>query len=192
MAKDKNRFQLRKDVGADPQKENVNKSRFNLSKDLDESEVATPVQDQQTVTAQEPVVELEKRKGLRWVKIVLAIVLLALVVWFLTRSCSNESTEITTETEQLVPSDVTKDSVATDAPAQEVEPAPETVSDVVTETTTAPASKTAATPAEDVDAEAMKVIRGEYGAGAIRKNRLGERYVEIQRRVNQLKRQGVF
>lgn len=44
----------------------------------------------------------------------------------------------------------------------------------------------------DIEAEALKVIRGEYGDGNVRKDLLGEKYYDIQRRVNELKRQGVF
>lgn len=45
---------------------------------------------------------------------------------------------------------------------------------------------------ESIDKEAMKVIRGDYGDGNARKNRLGERYNTIQKRVNELKQEGVF
>ncbi|MDE6409347.1 MAG: hypothetical protein K2K81_03765 [Muribaculaceae bacterium] len=44
----------------------------------------------------------------------------------------------------------------------------------------------------DVEAEAMKVIRGEYGNNPVRRNNLGSKYQEIQNRVNELKRTGKF
>lgn len=44
----------------------------------------------------------------------------------------------------------------------------------------------------DVEAEAMKVIRGDYGNGVERKDRLGSNYQAIQNRVNELKREGLF
>ena len=44
----------------------------------------------------------------------------------------------------------------------------------------------------DVEVEALKVIRGEYGIGQERKNRLGNKYDAIQQRVNELKRKGAF
>lgn len=44
----------------------------------------------------------------------------------------------------------------------------------------------------DVDAEAMRVIRGDYGIGQERKDKLGIKYQTIQNRVNELKREGVF
>ena len=44
----------------------------------------------------------------------------------------------------------------------------------------------------DVEAEAMKVIRGDYGVGQERKDKLGTKYQTIQSRVNELKREGIF
>lgn len=44
----------------------------------------------------------------------------------------------------------------------------------------------------DVEEEAMKVIRGDYGIGQERKAKLGSKYQPIQNRVNELKREGVF
>lgn len=44
----------------------------------------------------------------------------------------------------------------------------------------------------DTETEAMKVIRGDYGVGQERKDKLGTQYQTIQNRVNQLKREGAF
>lgn len=44
----------------------------------------------------------------------------------------------------------------------------------------------------DVEVEAMKVIRGDYGIGQERKDKLGSKYQTIQSRVNELKREGIF
>lgn len=44
----------------------------------------------------------------------------------------------------------------------------------------------------DIEKEAFKVIRGEYGNNPIRKNKLGDGYQNIQNRVNELKREGAF
>ncbi len=54
------------------------------------------------------------------------------------------------------------------------------------------ADPVASTPGGDVEAEAMKVIRGEYGNNPVRRNNLGAKYQEIQNRVNELKRTGKF
>ncbi|MDE6577450.1 MAG: hypothetical protein K2J82_07115 [Muribaculaceae bacterium] len=44
----------------------------------------------------------------------------------------------------------------------------------------------------DVEEEALKVIRGDYGNIPERKTKLGSKYQPIQNRVNQLKREGFF
>lgn len=55
-------------------------------------------------------------------------------------------------------------------------------------TSTAMAS---ATVSGDVEENAHRVIRGDFGNGQIRKNRLGSSYSEIQGRVNEMYRQGL-
>lgn len=45
---------------------------------------------------------------------------------------------------------------------------------------------------DDVEAEALRVIRGDYGIGQERKDKLGSKYQSIQSRVNQMKREGRF
>lgn len=44
----------------------------------------------------------------------------------------------------------------------------------------------------DIESEALKVIRGDYGNNPKRKFHLGNKYQTIQNRVNELKHQGVF
>lgn len=44
----------------------------------------------------------------------------------------------------------------------------------------------------DIETEALKVIRGEYGNNPERRTNLGSKYQPIQDRVNELKRQGMF
>lgn len=48
------------------------------------------------------------------------------------------------------------------------------------------------TPTGDLEQDAKKTIRGDYGDGSARKSALGSRYREVQRRVNQLMRSGRF
>ena len=43
----------------------------------------------------------------------------------------------------------------------------------------------------DVEEKARKVIRGDYGNGNIRKQKLGEEYSEIQSAVNEMYRKGL-
>lgn len=53
-------------------------------------------------------------------------------------------------------------------------------------------SANATNVSNDVEVEAMKVIRGDYGIGQERKDKLGSKYQTIQSRVNELKREGIF
>lgn len=45
---------------------------------------------------------------------------------------------------------------------------------------------------DNIEQEALSVIRGDYGNVPERRERLGSKYQEIQNRVNQLKRKGAF
>ena len=45
-------------------------------------------------------------------------------------------------------------------------------------------------PTRTVEEEAQEVIRGKYGNGAVRKRNLGDRYAEIQKKVNEMYRNG--
>lgn len=45
---------------------------------------------------------------------------------------------------------------------------------------------------DNIEQEAMNVIRGDYGNVPERREKLGSKYQEIQNRVNQLKKEGVF
>ena len=53
-------------------------------------------------------------------------------------------------------------------------------------------SNVTSTVSDDIEAEAMKVIRGDYGDGQERREKLGAKYQAIQSRVNELKLKGVF
>lgn len=78
----------------------------------------------------------------------------------------------------------------------------ETSSDVVEVNDENPLSKTESEQVQnpvdnknvsfDTEAEALKVIRGDYGNNPERKSHLGNKYQSIQNRVNELKNQGVF
>lgn len=76
-----------------------------------------------------------------------------------------------------------------DAP-NEVQPQDETVNAATpsaqpeTSTSSTPSATKAATPSKDVDAEVQKVLRGDYGNGQERKDKLGSSYTKIQRAVN--------
>lgn len=54
------------------------------------------------------------------------------------------------------------------------------------------AASSAVAVSGDVEQEALNVIKGMYGNGQVRKDKLGAEYQKIQNRVNELKRQGAF
>lgn len=86
--------------------------------------------------------------------------------------------------------------------AQEVEQVEEQPAPVPEVATPKEEPKPEATPAkpvaqpanvsDNVEQEAMNVIRGDYGNVPERREKLGSKYQEIQNRVNQLKKEGVF
>lgn len=75
-------------------------------------------------------------------------------------------------------------------------PAATTVTADVTDKPSTNERKTSVTrrtdsPTGSIEQEALSVIRGDYGVGAERKELLGKRYAEIQRRVNQMYKKGL-
>lgn len=72
----------------------------------------------------------------------------------------------------------------------EVQPQDETVNTATpsaqpeTSTPSTPSATKATTPSKDVNAEVQKVLRGDYGNGQERKDKLGSSYTKIQRAVN--------
>ena len=156
--------------------------------------------------------EEPKKKGFAWLwaLIGIAIVLAVLGMIFLRDGNKEEPAEEPVET---VAEGMPGDSAVSDeaeAPTPEAEnnaeaapaaaPAESTPVAAPAESTpvAAPATPKAsavdlsAQPTGSVKEEAKNVIKGIYGDGSERKNRLGDRYKEIQRRVNKRKRSGKF
>lgn len=88
------------------------------------------------------------------------------------------------ETEPLTPTP----STTKEEPSVPVQSQPSKSSPATTQTQ----SNASLNVSNDVEAEAMKVIRGDYGIGQERKDKLGNKYQTIQNRVNELKKEGVF
>lgn len=63
---------------------------------------------------------------------------------------------------------------------------------VSTATSASSNMSTSGSVTDNIEQEALNVIRGVYGDGLARKRRLGDKYKAIQARVNEMKRQGVF
>ena len=176
-------------------------------------------QEEEPITAvEEPQSTETKGKSLTWLWILLALIVVAGLVWWFTSSkdetaqepAAQEQVEEVAEevtTEEAVPAEeATEATEATEGPGNgddqtqpsvpEVKPETETPADANAPAANNPATSQstskAVTVSGDVEAEAMKVIRGDYGIGQERKDKLGESYQSIQNRVNELKRQGVF
>lgn len=112
---------------------------------------------------------------------------------------NNSENSVNEEVAPVVEEEVQSEEVVVDTPEQDVTKA-ETTPDNQTsppKPTVIPSnsindSVTTANVSNDIETEALKVIRGDYGIGQERKDRLGNKYQTIQNRVNQLKKEGVF
>lgn len=216
MAKqDKSKFQLNKGTNHSFDISKGGKRKFDLSKDDEESvveNVATP-KPTASVNTPLPTPEPDEKKSNKWLWIILAIIAIILLIWWILPGKTTETETVIEEDsieEVTVPADTTEN-VSDDAKVPAGEEAIEenanneeastpSVSGANTpEATPAPqdTDNNVTTPApsavsNDIEAEALRVIRGEYGIGQDRKNKLGSQYQDIQRRVNELKREGAF
>lgn len=217
MAKqDKSRFQLNKgtDHGFDISK--GGKRKFDLSKD-DEEPVVAPAEKPQPATSVntvKPTSGPEEKTFNKWLWISVAIIVIILLIWWLYPGESSEpiveedtieevatpaenTEDVPDEAEISAGEDAEEENANNDEGSNPSEPAvnnPETTTaPAVPQTTNNVAQNNAPSVlSNDVEAEALKVIRGEYGIGQERKDMLGNRYEAIQRRVNELKREGAF
>lgn len=151
-------------------------------------------------------------KSKAWIWVLVGVAALVVAGYFLfSRSNSveqaptaMESTTISTDVETPVeakPVEPVEEAKVAEVDAPEATPAEVAVPEVpvataeTTETAVPPTSASAKASDDtpyDLEAEAIKVIRGDYGVGRERKKRLGARYQPIQNRVNELKREGFF
>lgn len=153
----------------------------------------------------------ERPKSKLWLWILLGIVVLGGVGYmFFSKSGDNVAKTPEQEIETVAESSVPADTIA--AEGTEIEEAvpndgneaantsePKSPDAVETTATTDNTSNVSPSTqvneskvSNDVEAEAMKVIRGDYGIGQERKDKLGSKYQTIQSRVNELKREGIF
>lgn len=202
MAKEeKNKFQLNKgtDHGFDISK--GGKRKFDLTKDTDEPVVVSKLE-----TGVSGGKEKSSKRWLWIMGIIILVVLLALWLW--PSSTTSEVIDKETVEEVTAPADETTDTVTNVTTTSEdqtdtnvsgkeevnAETNPVATSSAPNTTSSSPVAMpaTTATISNDIEAEAFKVIRGDYGVGQERKERLGSQYQAIQKRVNELKREGVF
>lgn len=184
------------------------KHKVQLRKKVEEPAVTVGTEDTATSNTPNP----NKSGSKTWLWILLGVIALGVICFFIFSKSDNtdvtepeQETEIVEEaiapTDTLAEEDATSEEVLStdgedastnanqeEAMANEPPSTPETVSSVPT--TTSPIVN--ADVSNDVEAEAMKVIRGDYGIGQERKAKLGSKYQTIQSRVNELKREGIF
>lgn len=182
------------------------KHKVQLRKKVEEPTVAVETEPGNTPTPY-------KSSSKTWMWILLGVIALCVIGYFIfTKSGdtavteSEQDTELVEETilptdsvgnqeestEEVLPTHENEVSSNADDQNAKVNEAPATSdnnSNIAT-TTTSVASN--ANVSNDVEAEAMKVIRGDYGVGQERKDKLGTKYETIQSRVNELKREGIF
>lgn len=222
MAKqDKGKFQLNKGKDHNFDISKRSKRKFDLSKDDDEPIVspASAVAPQDSPKLGDPVSETQsasapqRKNNGKWLWIILVILVIIILIWVLflgktsdsqpkeeKESIEEVSVPSTQENDSLTigsesPKDEATDDINSEAPTKQATPAGNSDgNNPVSSQTTYSASpdKSSSIAPNDVESEALKVVRGDYGNGAERKNKLGDRYNAIQKRVNELKREGRF
>lgn len=158
----------------------------------------------------EPTPELAPTpKSNNWIWWVVAVIVLCVIGYFVfSKSDSEQPAQTETEVVKEVVAvdsvdiaDAQTEGVQDEANAEEAqteqsaeESKPETNAPVTNASTQQTQSNAVESTSvtNNVEAEAMKVIRGDYGIGEERKAKLGSKYQPIQNRVNELKREGVF
>lgn len=150
-------------------------------------------------------------KSKAWLWILLGVIVLGVIGYMLFSKSSDKVAEtLEQEVETVAESSVPTGTIATegadiegvapndgnevdntsDTKNSDVVDAPATVDNTSTVPSSTQVNESNVT--NDVEAEAMKVIRGDYGVGQERKDKLGSKYQTIQSRVNELKREGFF
>lgn len=183
------------------------KHKVQLRKKVEEPEVS----DNNEGIVSDPIPTPHKPKSKTWLWILLGVIVIG-VIGYMFLSISGDKAvetpepEVEAVAEPTEPTDTTVvedngikegvsengDEVANNPEGQNPD-AVETPSPVNnTSNVSTSTSASATNVSNDVEAEAMKVIRGDYGIGQERKDKLGSKYQTIQSRVNELKREGIF
>lgn len=204
MAKEVNkRFQLEKGKDYDFDISKSGKRKFDLTKDADEEPViaTSAVSGPQSASSDSQLTkDSPNKKSKLWIWIIVVLAVLAALVWWLLSKPSPSATPVLEEpnsTEKVVvpaedPSEMPASSSESPAEAEAPEnPSSEPQTSSQVPVTSSP-NQSNLNVTDDIEAEALKVIRGVYGDGDNRKKSLGSRYDAIQSRVNQLKKEGLF
>lgn len=147
-----------------------------------------------------------KKGYMKWIIIAVIGILVILAIIFGIKGCNSDNQSQSTEINSTSVSEMQDSVVAlevvedidsiTDGTPQAKEPFDEQTIDKSTisiespEKIAEPVSNTDAV--SNVETEAIKVIRGDYGNNPERRRNLGSNYQTIQNRVNELKREGAF
>lgn len=140
-------------------------------------------------------------KGKAWLWIVVVLIIAA-IVFFTVRSCmistpageeepTSEVPEENTpnESEQIeettIPQENTSESASESVSTDEVDHS------ISAEDNSISNKQSNSSLISDVEATAINVIRGNYGNGQARKDKLGNAYTDVQKRVNEMYRQGL-
>lgn len=186
------------------------KHKVQLRRKVDDSKLADKSSIENSTTR--PTSDAPKSRKMIW--LIIGVIVLCFLGYFIFSKPDNDGqkpvvVEDKTEVENIsVPSDTTNSKEAVkegvgETESEIVENSNNNVDESTamvesvkpTENTTIDNAKTSVRTtnvSNDVEAEAMKVIRGDYGIGQERKNKLGDKYQTIQNRVNELKREGLF
>lgn len=183
------------------------KHKVQLRKKVEEPEVSVNNGDIDSAPTPTP----EGPKSKLWFWILLGIVVLGGVGYMFFSKSGDKVAETPDQEAEVVvaPSEPTDTTIVEGTEGEEIDPEndnevannPETQSSDAVETPATVDNTSNGTPStsvnvpnvsNDVEAEAMKVIRGDYGIGQERKDKLGSKYQTIQSRVNELKREGIF
>lgn len=152
-----------------------------------------------------------KPKSKNWLWILLGVIVFGVIGYIFFSKSGDKAAETSDQEAEVVvaPSEPTDTTIVEGTEGEEIAPEndnevannPETQSSDAVETPATVDNTSNGTPStsvnvpnvsDDVEAEAMKVIRGDYGIGQERKDKLGSKYQTIQSRVNELKREGIF
>ena len=194
------------------------KRKFDLTKDDGEQVKDTPSQGGSSATP--PSIPANNgglsnngdQNNRKWLWIVLAIVVVGLLAWWLMPIPSADENDNIVEQEEMiedvavpnVDSSLSVDSVqgednqtseTTNGIEEPVATIPEPINQPsieVEDRSVAPPSFVTSSTVTDIEQKAKSVIRGDFGNGQERKNRLGSEYSEVQKKVNELYSKGLI
>lgn len=187
------------------------KHKVQLRKKVEEPEVSGNNGSIEPDPTPTPTPTPNKPKSKNWLWILLGVIVLGVIGYIFFSKSGDKAAETSDQEVEVVvaPSEPTDTTIVEGTEGEEIAPEndnevannPETQSSDVVETPATVDNTSNGTPStsvnvpnvsNDVEAEAMKVIRGDYGIGQERKDKLGSKYQTIQSRVNELKREGIF